>query len=405
MKYTEIADVQHLIGVVEDYLKDYNSISKRPMNLAMFLFAVEHISRICSLPAIAEAFCNLQLSVMLRCEYVSCCTAFLRDQHFCFTAAVPDELKLHPLVEISKSYGRAEWREDLKKVLQRAGAETKPTVFLFSDAQIKEESFVEDINNLLNAGEVPNMFPSDERMAILEAVRPEASKQGLETPVELWGFFVQQVCIHGIGMQGSVPGHNHYQLAEPTCTWCGALLQLALPSGSASAKTPLLSIAAQLTDCAVEPEAAVTLNTGCLLFVAVIDIPLCKKIYACEVGCKSSPGPSPAVNLAMQGTAIVQQLGQTEQMAQGKEEDATRIKLVTLCQEMHRFIVKVSQDFLQDQGRYNYVTPTSYLELITCFKSLLEAKRTQDHRWAATLLQSAHVTAPRNIAYSNQHIA
>jgi dynein heavy chain len=45
--YTEIADVQKLISVVEDYLKDFNATSKRPMNLAMFLFAVEHVSRIC----------------------------------------------------------------------------------------------------------------------------------------------------------------------------------------------------------------------------------------------------------------------------------------------------------------------------------------------------------------------
>ena len=30
--------------------------------------------------------------------------------------------------------------------------------------QIKDEGFVEDINNLLNSGEVPNMFPADERM-------------------------------------------------------------------------------------------------------------------------------------------------------------------------------------------------------------------------------------------------
>ena len=46
------------------------------------------------------------------------------------------------------------------------GAEGKRAVFLFSDTQIKDEAFVEDINNMLNAGEVPNMFPSDEKMQV-----------------------------------------------------------------------------------------------------------------------------------------------------------------------------------------------------------------------------------------------
>lgn len=69
-------------------------------------------------------------------------------------------------MEISKSYGRPDWREDLKRLLRRAGVDCKPITFLFSDSQIKDEAFVEDINNILNSGEVPNMFPADEKMQV-----------------------------------------------------------------------------------------------------------------------------------------------------------------------------------------------------------------------------------------------
>lgn len=69
-------------------------------------------------------------------------------------------------MEISKSYSRTEWREDLKRLLRRAGCDAKHVMFLFNDSQIKDEAFVEDINNILNAGEVPNMFPADERMQV-----------------------------------------------------------------------------------------------------------------------------------------------------------------------------------------------------------------------------------------------
>jgi hypothetical protein len=61
-------------------------------------------------------------------------------------------------VELSKTYSKAEWHEDLKKVLKMAGEANKQVVFLFSDTQIKEESFVEDISNLLNTCEVPNLM-------------------------------------------------------------------------------------------------------------------------------------------------------------------------------------------------------------------------------------------------------
>jgi dynein heavy chain, axonemal len=42
-----VRGISRLLGVMEAYLADFNATSKRPMNLAMFLFATEHISRIC----------------------------------------------------------------------------------------------------------------------------------------------------------------------------------------------------------------------------------------------------------------------------------------------------------------------------------------------------------------------
>lgn len=36
-----------LVSTIERYLTEHNDLSKRPMSLAVFLFACEHISRIC----------------------------------------------------------------------------------------------------------------------------------------------------------------------------------------------------------------------------------------------------------------------------------------------------------------------------------------------------------------------
>ena len=48
-----------------------------------------------------------------------------------------------------------------------------PLVFLMIDTQIVEEEFLEDINNLLNSGEVPNLFEGDEyEKVILDAREP-----------------------------------------------------------------------------------------------------------------------------------------------------------------------------------------------------------------------------------------
>ena len=42
------------------------------------------------------------------------------------------------------------------------------TVFLIMDTQTKEEAFLEDIDSVLNTGEVPNIFAADEKQEVME---------------------------------------------------------------------------------------------------------------------------------------------------------------------------------------------------------------------------------------------
>ena len=74
-------------------------------------------------------------------------------------------------IEIHKNYRISEFREDLKELYRAAGCTNKPTTFLFDETQIKYETFVEDINNILTSGEVPNLFSKEEIGGVVDEAR------------------------------------------------------------------------------------------------------------------------------------------------------------------------------------------------------------------------------------------
>jgi dynein heavy chain, axonemal len=184
--YEEIRDVDVLQSRMTSALADYNGRSRRPMNLVMFMFAVEHVSRLSRLlkmPGGNALLVGVGGSGRQSCTKLA---VHLADQQLF-------------QIEISKSYGKLEWREDLKAVLKAAGTGERPVTFLFSDAQIKAESFVEDLSNMLSSGEVPNLFAADEKLALCEVVRAHAkrafgNKQASDmTQPQLYSYFVTRV--------------------------------------------------------------------------------------------------------------------------------------------------------------------------------------------------------------------
>ncbi|VDO71021.1 unnamed protein product [Schistosoma mattheei] len=298
--YDEVTDYKLLIKRMENYLNDYNTISKTPMNLVMFKYAIEHISRVARvllqdnghalLVGCLECKLLLQewqtsaLELWIRREVVEhvdnftyfggltksqhgfkklawrkqnvrlsikgriCCSAarsvllyrretgplrvedtrkLLVFDHRCLRSiacicwdhrvsnndvkygvlkndgkSVDEVVSLHRLrwlghvlrvggsgrqsatrlashiadhellvIEITRTYGVNEWRDDIKRLLLKTGLEAKSTVFLITDNQLKHESFMEDISMLLNSGDVPNLFPPDEKAELIDKVQ------------------------------------------------------------------------------------------------------------------------------------------------------------------------------------------------------------------------------------------
>lgn len=75
-------------------------------------------------------------------------------------------------IEITKNFGPDQFKEFMKDLMFTSGIDGKPICFLMTDTQIISESFIEDINNLLNTGEIPNLWLPEDRDKITNGMRP-----------------------------------------------------------------------------------------------------------------------------------------------------------------------------------------------------------------------------------------
>ncbi|XP_046897139.1 dynein axonemal heavy chain 12 [Hypomesus transpacificus] len=294
--YAEVPSMEIFGQVVELCLDEYNQTHKNRMNLVIFRYVLEHLSRISRV--LKQPGGNALLVGV---------GGSGRQSITRLATSMAKMTLFQP--EISKSYGMNEWRDDLKLLFKNAGVKGQKTVFLLTDAQIKEEAFLEDVDSVLNTGEVPNLFAVDEKQEIIEAVRPiaQAGNKSVEfSPLALFSFFV---------------------------TRCRANLHIVVafsPIGDAF-RNRLRQFPSLINCC--------TINWF-------------------------QPWPEEALE------RVANQFLESLEMSERERQE-----VMPICKTFHTSAIELSHKFLSELGRHNYVTPTSYLELIAAFRQLLTKKR------------------------------
>ncbi|KTF88877.1 hypothetical protein cypCar_00027703 [Cyprinus carpio] len=299
--YRLIEDREKLASVMEEYMDDYNQTSTSKMKLVLFMDAIQHVCRISRI--LRQPLGNaLLLGVGGSGRQSLTRLATHIAEYECFQ------------IELSKNYGFLEWREDIKNIMLKAGLKNVQITFLFVDTQIKSESFLEDVNNILNSGDVPNLYTSEEQERILTAMKPVVQDMGQQpTKANLMAAYIKRVRsnIHTVLCMSPVGEVFRARLRQfPSLVNCCTIDWF-----SAWPQEALQSVATSFLNELPELEASPT---------------------------------------AIQSLAL-------------------------MCVEIHQMVSRKCEQYLAELSRYNYVTPKSYLELLSIFSSLIGQKKQELH--------------------------
>ncbi|XP_032448314.1 dynein heavy chain 11, axonemal isoform X1 [Lynx canadensis] len=188
-RYLPVKDWEVLRTVLTEALDSHNELNA-VMNLVLFEDAMQHVCRISRILRTPQGHALLigvggtgKKSLSRLAAYVCSLEVFQ--------------------VTVTQGFGIQELRVDLANLYIRTGAKNMPTVFLLTDAQVLDESFLVLINDLLasvtlltplGAGEIPDLFSDEDVDNIISGVRNEVRGLGMvDSRENCWKFFLSRV--------------------------------------------------------------------------------------------------------------------------------------------------------------------------------------------------------------------
>jgi dynein heavy chain len=182
--YEPGGNLEEVRVIVQDFLAKYNQdFPSKKMELVLFNDALEHllrINRLMEMPRGSGLLVGVggsgKQSLTRLSSYISRCMQFQ--------------------ITLTKQYNKAAFLEDMKVLYLSAGKTHKPTTFLFTESEIKDEVFLEFINSMLLTGDIPGLFAKDEIMGITSDIRNKfviERKDLEETQDNLKQYFIDKV--------------------------------------------------------------------------------------------------------------------------------------------------------------------------------------------------------------------
>jgi dynein heavy chain, axonemal len=145
--YEKVPSLDILRDRLMEYMKQYNEVVRgAKMDLVLFEDAMKHIVRISRIIRTSRGNALLVGVGGSGKQSLTKLAAFIaKSQVF--------------QIAISKNYNITNLMEDFKFMYKIAGASGKSLTFIFTDNEVKEESFLGYINNILTSGEITGLFP------------------------------------------------------------------------------------------------------------------------------------------------------------------------------------------------------------------------------------------------------